>query len=76
MSNEPIFVKVARTGARAIEVSLNGERTVADALNAADLTLKDNEVIRVDGEEADMDTKLHDEARITLTKNVEGGLFN
>lgn len=71
--SQPIFVKVARTGAPVREVSLESGSTVADALRAAQITLKDNETIRIEGEEATRDDTVNNGEVITLSKNVEGG---
>ena len=70
-----ILVKVGRTGARIIEVALNGSRTVEDAINAAGLSKKDSEIVQVNGEEVDdMDMDLSNGDRVILVKNIVGGL--
>lgn len=74
-SDEGIFVKVARTGSSAIEICLNGSRTVEDALEAAGLNKKASEEIRVNGEDAELDDELDDGDRVVLVKNIEGGLL-
>jgi len=72
--NKDILIKVGRTGARVIEVVLNGDRTVEAAINAAGLSKKDSEIIQVNGEEVDdLDMDLSDGDRVVLVKNIEGG---
>lgn len=73
MASEGIFVKVARTGSRATEVCLDGDRTVEAALETAGLNLKSSEEVRVNGEPVDTDYELEDGDRVTLVKNIEGG---
>lgn len=69
-----IFVKVARTGSKSIEVSLGGDRTVHAALKAAGLSKKESEGISVNGEEVDdLEMVLEDGDRLVLVKNIEGG---
>lgn len=69
-----ILVKVGRTGARIIEVALNGDRTVEAAINAAGLSKKDSEIVQVNGEEVDdMDMDLSNGDRVILVKNIQGG---
>lgn len=73
-----IEVRVGRAHSTLQNVVLNGERTVLDALNAAGLVKKDSEIVSVNGEEVDsddLDTKeLEDGDRVTLVRNVEGGI--
>jgi len=70
-----ILVKVGRTGARIIEVALNGDRTVEAAINAAGLSKKDSEIVQVNGEEVDdMDMDLSNGDRVILVKNIQGGI--
>jgi len=72
-----ILVKVGRTGARIIEVALNGDRTVEAAINAAGLSKKDSEIVQVNGEEVDdMDMDLSNGDRVILVKNIQGGVRN
>ena len=68
-----IMVKVARTGTKAIEVALNDERTVEDAIEAASLVKKASEEIYVNGEPVESDFELDDGDRIILVKSIEGG---
>ena len=69
------LVKVGRTGARIIEVALNGDRTVEAAINAAGLSKKDSEIVQVNGEEVDdMDMDLSNGDRVILVKNIQGGI--
>jgi len=69
-----IMVKVARTGSKVVEIALNGNREVRDALEAAGISKKESEEISVNGEEANLDYELEDGDRVVLTKNIEGGL--
>ena len=70
-----IEVTVSRTGGEAKRYTLNGDRTVEDALTAAGLRRKKSEVVHVNGEEIeDLDIELDDGDRVVLVKNVEGGL--
>ena len=69
-----IDVKVSRTGGKVIEVTLDGGRTVLDALEAAGINQKATEDIYVNQEEVDNDEyELEDEDRVVLVKNIEGG---
>ncbi len=70
-----VLVKVGRTGARTVEVALNGDRTIDAALRAAGFSQKDSEVVQVNGEEVDDvdDYKLKDGDRVILIKNVQAG---
>jgi sulfur carrier protein ThiS len=72
-----ILVKVGRAHSSPKDVTLNGARTVMDALNAAGLVKKDSEIVSVNGKEVDADElttkELEDGDRVTLVKNVEGG---
>lgn len=72
-SEGEIFVKVARTGSQVLEVALNGDHTVEDALEAAGINKKVTEEVRVNGETEEMDYELEDGDRIMLVKNIEGG---
>lgn len=72
-----ISVKVGRAHSKLAEISLNGSRTVLDALNDAGLVKKDSEIVSVNGEEveeADLGkTELEDGDRVVLVRHVEGG---
>ena len=69
-----ILVKVGRSGSKAVEVMLNGGRTVEDALKAAGFSKKESEIVNVNGEEVDdISMDLEDGDRVVLVKNVEGG---
>ena len=69
-----ITVKVARVPGRSIEVVLNGERTVEEALKAAGFSKKDSEEIRVNSVDRDMDYELKEGDKITLVRQIEGGM--
>lgn len=68
-----IEVKVGRIGGVVQIVTLNSERTVADALKASGLNPKDTETVRINGRDADMDDELSNNDKVTLVKHVAGG---
>jgi len=68
-----IIVHVARSGSPVIDVCLNGQHTVADALEAAGLNAKASEEIRVNSQIVDSDYELKDGNRVVLAKHVAGG---
>lgn len=69
-----ILVKVGRTGGRVEEYSLTGtEPTVADALEAAGLSVSKGDRIRVNGDTAEDDTILENGDVITVSGKVSGG---
>lgn len=68
-----IEVKVGRIGGVVSLVTLNGDRTVQDALNAAGLNPKDTEITRVNGHNESMSYELDDGDKVTLVKSVAGG---
>ena len=71
-----ILVKVGRTGAKPVEISLNGDRSVSSALKAAGYAKKEAEIVNVNGEEVDdMDMELEDGDRVILVKNIAGGVL-
>jgi sulfur carrier protein ThiS len=75
-----IAVKVGRAPGTLKDVALNGERTVMDAINAAGLVKKDSEIVSVNGQQVDEDEldtyTLENKDRVTLVRNVEGGVVN
>lgn len=66
-------VKVARTGSKVVEVCLNGEHTVEDALKAAGLNLKASEEVRVNKNVVDSDYELKDGDIVVLAMHIAGG---
>lgn len=68
-----ITVHVGRTGSALDRVALNGGRTVQDALDAAEINLKDSESVMVNNEEADLDDELEQGDEVVLVRNIEGG---
>jgi sulfur carrier protein ThiS len=66
-------IKVARVPGKAVEVVLNGDHTVKDALQAAGFSKKDSEEIRVNSVDREMDYDLKDGDRVTLVRHIEGG---
>lgn len=74
-----IEVRVGRAHSTPKTIVLNGARTPMDALNAAGLVKKDSEIVSVNGKEVDEDElstrDLEDGDRVTLVRNVEGGVL-
>jgi len=76
--SETIEVKVSRAGTSFIKtVTLNGNRSVSDALRAAGIAQKDAENVLVNNEEVNDVRKyqLEEGDKIVLVKDVEGGAF-
>jgi sulfur carrier protein ThiS len=71
--SEEIMVTVARTGAPALQVALNGDHTVGAALRAANVTPKSSEAFKVSGIIVGEDYELDDEDRLFVVQNIEGG---
>lgn len=73
-----IEVRVGRAHGSPKTVSLNGDRTVQDALNAAGLVKKDTEIVSVNGKSVPEDElftrELEEGDRVILVRNVEGGI--
>jgi len=68
-----VLVKVGRTGAKVIEIALNGDRSVSAALREAGFAKKEAEIVNVNGVETDdMDMELEDGDRVILVKNIQG----
>lgn len=70
---DTILVKVARAGGTVQEVCLNGNRTVADALRAANIEFDDTSRLRVDGETVELDDELEDGEIVTMSGKIKGG---
>lgn len=69
-----VLVKVGRTGAKVVEIALNGDRSVSAALREAGFAKKEAEIVNVNGEEVDdMNMELEDGDRVILVKNIQGG---
>lgn len=66
-----ITVRVGRLPGRITEIALNGDRTVAAALQAAELDSAGYE-IRVNAALAALDTVLEDGSTVLLVKQVKG----
>lgn len=66
-----ITVKVGKLPGRIEEISLNGDRTVQAALDAAGLSAEDLE-IRVNGDSADYNDEVDDGDHILLVKKIKG----
>jgi sulfur carrier protein ThiS len=68
------LVKVGRTGGRVEEYSLEGdEPTVADALQAAGITISKGDRIRLNGETATEDDEVQSGDIVTIAGKVSGG---
>jgi hypothetical protein len=63
-----IIVKVIRVPGAVVEVGLESGATVADALDAAEITLGDNEAVTINGETANTSSIVTDGTRIVLAK--------
>ena len=68
---EHITVRVGRLPGRIAEIALNGGRSVADALAAAELDPTGYEV-RVNGSPAEAGTELEDGDTVLLVKKIKG----
>lgn len=67
-----INVKVIRMPALVRDVELSDGATVADALNAASITVDSGEQMSVNGSSATLTTVLTDQARIVLARGAKG----
>ena len=66
-----IEVKVSRLGTKTVEVTLEDDATVADALAAAEVELGATEKVSVNGESATMSTVLDDEDKVFIAKDAK-----
>jgi sulfur carrier protein ThiS len=66
-----ILVRIGRLPGRISEIALNGDRTVAAALEAAELDSEGYE-LRVNGQTADVETTLQDGDTVLLVKKIKG----
>ena len=66
-----ITVRVGKLPGRIQEIAMNGGRTVADALEAAELAAEGYE-IRVNGSPADAETELDEGDVVLLVKKIKG----
>lgn len=66
-----ITVRVGKLPGRIMDIALNGGRTVADALNGADL-YSDGFEIRVNGAPADLEYNLANGDTVLLVKKITG----
>ena len=67
-----ISVRVGKLPGKISEVALNGERTVAAALEAAEIPSSDGFEIRVGGQVASTSTLLADGDTVLLVKKIKG----
>ena len=71
---EEVIVKIGRSGGRVESYSIEGsDPTVADALEAAGISLTKGERIRLNGESADEDEEIQTDDIITIAGKVSGG---
>jgi putative ubiquitin-RnfH superfamily antitoxin RatB of RatAB toxin-antitoxin module len=68
-----IKVQVGRVGATLKSVSLKDGSSVEDAITKAGLRVKDNEQVRLNTNEVDMDAEVSNHDVIMLVRNVTGG---
>lgn len=66
-------VRIFRAGTDATEVSVAEGSTVKDVLSKSGLNKKDSEIVQINGNIKDMNTKVADGDVIVLVKNVVGG---
>ena len=67
------IVKVARLGTAVQEVAVSDDASVQDALDAAGIDI-DNEDVRIDGQSADLDSRLEGtNPLVTIVPKVKGG---
>ena len=71
MASEFVSVRVGKLPGRIVEVALNGDRTVAAALEAAELSSEGFEV-RVSGRPATLDTPVTEGDTVLLVRPVKG----
>ncbi len=67
-----VAVKVGRLPGKIVEIALNGERTVAAALGAAELSGVEGYEIRVNGAPAEPETTLSEGDVVLLVKKIKG----
>jgi len=74
LSQKLIKVKIARLGEEVVERVFPVGTTVKDALEAAGITPRKDEEIRLDGKPADLNAPIQeDEVIVTLVPRIEGG---
>ncbi len=72
-TDNAVLVKVARVGGTVTEYALDGEKTVAAALELADISVGTGARIRVRGRVATLETKLVNGDVVTVAEKVQGG---
>lgn len=65
-------VKVARLGSAVVEVAVDNNATVQDALDAADVVVE-NEDVRINGSSVSLSSQIGESALITIVPKVKGG---
>lgn len=65
-------IKVARLGSTVVEVAVDNDAVVEDALEAADVIVE-NEEIRIDGRSASLTDQIGSASMITIVPKVKGG---
>jgi len=66
------IVKVARLGSTVVEVAVDNDAVVENALEAADVVVE-NEDIRLDGRSASTSDRIGEASMITIVPKVKGG---
>ena len=72
---EEFIVKVARTGGRVVEVSVEAGATVEDALEASGIDYSSTDRIRKNGNTADFDATVSQNDVITVAGKIKGGVL-
>jgi hypothetical protein len=67
-----ITIKIGKLPGRIVEISLNGGRTVADAIEAAEIGDVAGYEVRANGAPATMTTVLSNGATVLLLKKIKG----
>lgn len=71
MAGEILTVKVVRMPGQVVEVVLEGRATIANALDAANMSLENGEKITLNGNAATLETAVCDGARVILSRDAK-----
>ena len=71
-----LTVKVVQVPGRVVELALEDGSTVAEAIEAANISISPNESLTLDGRPATASDTLYDGARIIAAKNAKSALTN
>lgn len=69
---EFIMIKIGKLPGTIKEVALNGDRTVAAALEAAEISETDGYELRVNGNTAESETELYENDIVLMVKKIKG----